>query len=147
MANLMKYMSKSCTACGAANNWEEAVRGAGNLLLAAGHIEESYIERCVETVKSEGPYMVLTKGIALAHTRPGEDVHAEAISVLSLETPVEFGHKDNDPVKVVFLLAALDNNSHINVLMELAQKLSEPGIREALQESSNADEIYEMLVK
>lgn len=147
MANLMKYMSKACTACAAANNWEEAVRGAGKLLLDAGHIEESYIERCVDTVKSEGPYMVLTKGIALAHTRPGEDVHGEAISVLSLETPVEFGHKDNDPVKVVFLLAALDNNSHINVLMELAQKLSEPGVREALQECNNADEMYEMLVK
>lgn len=147
MANLSKYLSKECCACAAANNWEEAVREAGALLLSAGHIEESYIERCVETVKSEGPYMVLTKGIALAHTRPGDDVHTEAISALSLETPVEFGHKENDPVKVVFLLAALDNNSHINVLMELAQKLSEPGIREALQESNQADEIYEMLVK
>ena len=91
--------------------------------------------------------MVLTKGIALAHTRPGDDVLEEAISVLSLETPVKFGHKENDPVKLDYLLAALNDNSHINVLMELAQKLSEGDMRERLQHIDDAKELYENLVK
>ena len=148
MANLLKYISEENVRCGVcAANWETSVREAGKLLLNSGAIEESYIERCVETVKMEGPYMVLTKGIALAHTRPGDDVKAEAISVVSLENPVEFGHKDNDPVKLVFLLAALSDNSHIGALMELAQKLSEPDMKELLPSETDAKKLYEMLVK
>ena len=148
MANLAKYISENAVKCSVcAENWEEAVRAAGALLLDNGSIKESYIQRCVDTVKTEGPYMVLTKGIALAHTRPGDDVLKEAISVVSLETPVKFGHKENDPVKLVFLLAALNANSHINVLMELAQKLSEGDMREKLQHMDNAKELYENLVK
>ncbi len=148
MANLAKYISEKAVKCSVcAENWEQAVRAAGALLLEIESIKESYIERCVDTVKTEGPYMVLTKGIALAHTRPGDDVLEEAISVVSLETPVEFGHKDNDPVKLVFLLAALDANSHINALMELAQKLSEDGMRERLQHIDDAKELYDNLVK
>ena len=148
MANLMKYITmKNVCCCVQAADWEGSVREAGKLLLNSGAIQESYIERCVETVKTEGPYMVLTKGIALAHTRPGDDVKEEAISVVSLETPVEFGHKDNDPVKLVFLLAALTDNSHIGALMELAQKLSEPDMKELLQQENDAEKLYEMLVK
>ena len=91
--------------------------------------------------------MGLTKGIALAHPRPGEDVLEEAIGVVSLKTPVEFGHKENDPVKLVFLLAALNANSHITVLMELAQKLSEGDMRERLQHIDDAKDLYDHLVK
>ncbi len=148
MANLMKYIAKENVYCGVlAANWEDSVREAGKLLLNSGAIQESYIERCVDTVKTEGPYMVLTKGIALAHTRPGDDVKEEAISVVSLENPVEFGHKDNDPVKLVFLLAALTDNSHIGALMELAQKLSEPDMKELLQQVNDREKLYELLVK
>lgn len=148
MADLMKYMSAETTKCAvAAADWEEAVRAAGQLLLEAGAIEESYIQRCVDTVQTEGPYMVLTKGIALAHTRPGADVHKEALSLVSLETPVEFGHKDNDPVKLVFLLAALTDNSHIGALMELAQKLSEEGVKETLPTITDSEQLYRFLIK
>ncbi len=148
MANLAKYIKENAVKCTVkAENWEQAIRAAGALLLENGAIEESYIQRCVDTVATEGPYMVLTKGIALAHTRPGDDVKEEAISVVSLDTPVNFGHKDNDPVKLVFLLAALTANSHIAALMELAQKLSEEGMRERVQQLDDAKELYESLVK
>lgn len=148
MANLANYISKNAVKCTvSAENWEQAVREAGALLLSAGAIEESYIQRCVDTVKTDGPYMVLTKGIALAHTRPGDDVRKEAISVVSLKEPVEFGHKDNDPVKLVFLLAALTANSHINAMMELAQKLSEEGMKEKLKTIDNAKDLYDHLAK
>ena len=148
MANLAKYISENAVKCSvSAENWEEAVRAAGKLLLENGSIKESYIRRCVDTVKTEGPYMVLTKGIALAHTRPGDDVLEEAISVVSLKYPVEFGHKDNDPVKLVFLLAALNANSHIGALMELAQKLSEGDMREKLQSITDEKDLFDNLVK
>lgn len=148
MADLAKYVGEHMVKCAVpAENWEQAVREAGALLLSEGAIKESYIQRCVDTIKTDGPYMVLTKGIALAHTRPGDDVLKEAISVVSLKEAVNFGHKDNDPVKLVFLLAALNANSHIGALMELAQKLSEEGMREKLQTINDARDLYDHLVK
>lgn len=148
MTDLAGYIPETCVRCGVpAANWEEAIRQVGSLLQKASYLEESYIERCIETVKEQGPYMVIAKGIALAHARPGSDVKQEAIGVISLQNPVNFGSKDNDPVKLVFLLAALNDNSHIEALMVLAQKLSEGDVRERILQITDSQKLYEALVK
>lgn len=145
--SLSVYLSKDTVRCGVcAENWEQAVEAAAQPLLEQTVIEESYCRRCIETIKKEGPYMVLTKGIALVHARPGEDVHREAVSLISLQQPLNFGHKENDPVKLVFFLAAQNNQSHIGVLMDLAQKLSEAGKKEELLQIEDASLLYEQVV-
>ena len=65
-----------------AKDWEEAVRTAGDLLYRKGVVEERYIDHMVQIVKEIGPYIVLIKGVALAHARPEDG--AKAIGLLSL---------------------------------------------------------------
>jgi mannitol/fructose-specific phosphotransferase system IIA component (Ntr-type) len=46
------------------------------------------------------------------------------LSLAVLAAPVEFG-SHNDPVRLVFGLAALDHESHLGVLAALAERLSD----------------------
>lgn len=142
---LSAYLTPERVACGKAATWQEALNLAGQPLLGDGSVQPSYLDRCAETLKTEGPYMVIAKGIALCHSRPGPDVAREALSLLSLEEPVAFGHPQNDPVKLVFLLGALSDQSHITVLMELAQVLSQPGKQAELLALDDPAALYQAL--
>ena len=51
-------------------DWRAAIKAACQPLLDAGAIEERYVQRCIEIVQAQGPYIVLAPGLALAHARP-----------------------------------------------------------------------------
>ena len=127
-----------------ADNWQEAIRRAGELLLDTGDIEEAYINNMIDSVNELGPYIVLTKGFALAHSAPCEAVKKTGISLINLEKPVDFG-SSNDPVKVVMCLACVDQKSHIDHLKKIAEKLMEEGMIEKLSNCNSDKELYETI--
>ena len=148
MGNLKEYLSLEHIRCKQkADSWENAVRLAAKPLLESDRIQSSYVERTIEKVKELGPYIVITQGVALAHARPKEDVLHESLSMITLDPPVEFGHHTNDPVSTVFFLAASSDNSHINALMNIAQKLSEDGVREKIPTLNTPEEIYDLMTR
>lgn len=53
-----------------ADDWEDAIRKAGNVLVTAGSIDTSYIEHMIQSVKTLGPYIVIMPGFALASRSP-----------------------------------------------------------------------------
>lgn len=97
-------------------DWREAVRTVAQPLVDDGSVHASYVEAMIRSVQEYGPYMVLTPHLALAHARPDDGVRRQAMSVMTLAEPVEFGHPDNDPVDLVFCLAAVDSDSHLEAL-------------------------------
>ena len=124
-----------------AADWEEAVRAGGQLLLNAGICEVRYVEAMVEAVRELGPYMVLAPGIALAHARPEDGVLKVGMSIINLETPVEFGSEANDPVYLVISFGGIDNQSHVAMLQELAVFLMEEDNQELLKKAMNVDDL------
>lgn len=104
-------------------DWREAIRAACDPLVKAGAVEARYERRCIEIVEEQGPYIVLSPGIALAHARPEDGVRRLALSVAVLEQPVNFGHPQNDPVDVVLAFGSPDKNAHIGMISVLARHL------------------------
>lgn len=107
------------------DNAEDAIRGAGNLLLSQGKIEERYIEAMIKGFKDIGPYIVLAPGIAIPHGRPEHGVFEQSASVVRLKNPVVFGHPTNDPVSLVCAICGTDNISHITMLQSLSAVLGD----------------------
>ncbi len=103
---------------------EQAIRASGELLVSSGRVTAEYVEQMLAAVEEFGPYIVIAPGIALAHARPSEAVLETGLSLAVLAAPVEFG-SHNDPVRLVFGLAALDHESHLGVLADLAERLSD----------------------
>ena len=106
-----------------AADWREAVRLAGDALVATGVTTPAYTDAMIATVDDLGPYIVIAPGFALAHARPSEAVLRTGLSWVHLAEPVEFGSEDNDPVQLVVGLAATDATSHVGIMSALAEIL------------------------
>lgn len=123
----------------------EAIFISGELLVASGRANENYIHSMLHAVETHGPYIVIAPGIALAHGKPGEDVIETGLSLLLLKQPIEFKHSQNDPVQLVFGLAALDHDSHIGFMSELSVFLSESSNVNSLLTCSESSQIRALL--
>lgn len=121
--------------------WEDAVRESGKILVENGDITEEYIQAVIDNVNEVGPYIVITKGVALPHATNKIGVNRTAMSFISLKTPVNFGSKANDPVKYVFMLATIDANSHLGALQDLAEFLGRKEFIETLGAARDAGSI------
>lgn len=128
-----------------AADWREAIRASGDLLVGTGAIGNSYTEAMIRTVEEHGPYIVITPGFALAHSRPDESVARTAMSFVRLAEPVAFGHESNDPVHLVMALGAADDAAHQSALAALAGVLADPDGRRALETASSVQEVLSAL--
>jgi len=124
-----------------AKDWEDAIRKAGAALLENNKITESYIDAMIESKREFGPYIVITKHVALPHARPEMGAKELAIGITTLKNSIEFGNKANDPVKYVFCLSAKDGESHIQAMSELAELLEQEKFYSILDNAKDPSEI------
>lgn len=127
-----------------ASDWKEAIQLAGEPLIASGDIKKQYIDDMIRSVEELGPYIVLTKGFALAHSAPCPAVIRSSVSLITLKEAVNFG-SSNDPVNVVMCLACVDKVSHIETLQKIARVLMRKGSIERLAESKTVEELYQRI--
>lgn len=126
-------------------NREDAVRLAAKPLLENGDIKEEYINDIINKMEELGPYMAIMPGVVIAHSRPGEFVEKECISMMTLGSPVDFGNEDNDPIEIIFVIAAKENNSHLDALQDLARILIDEEAVNKIKEANNPKEILDVL--
>lgn len=126
-------------------NWEEAVRFGGKLLKDRGVIKQKYIETMVNTVKELGTYIVIAPNIAMPHASSKDGVNEIGLSLITLKNPVEFGHPENDPVKIVICLAAVDHSSHLKALQDLMDFLKEEKFINFLKEEAHPEAIIDYI--
>lgn len=118
-----------------------AIKIAGELLVNSGRVQPEYVNSMLEAVEKFGPYIVIAPGIALAHGKPSDAVLATGLSLLVLNQPIAFEHSQNDPVSLVFGLAATDHESHIDLMAELANYLSDQELVNSLRTCTESDQI------
>lgn len=80
---------------------------------------------------------MIAEGIALPHAAPEKGALRTALSLVRLTPPVEFGNPDNDPVRLVIGLSAVDHHIHIEALRTLAEIFMDEGLRNELLEAED----------
>jgi PTS system ascorbate-specific IIA component len=126
-------------------NWRDAIRLAGSALAAAGLALPAYGDEMVRMIEENGPYVVIAPGLALAHARPGPEVLADGIALVTLRTPIDFGHPYNDPVRVILALAVTAGDSHIALVAELANIFNDSSAVEDLAGATSVDEVRRIM--
>jgi nitrogen PTS system EIIA component len=106
--------------------------------VARGTVFDSLFAR--ERLGSTG----LGQGIAIPHGRVKGLEHALG-AFLRLKTPIQFDAPDGRPVGLLFVLLVPEqaNETHLQLLSELAQMFSDAKFREGLLNSPDAQGIYE----
>jgi len=89
-------------------------------------------------LKEMGSYAVIAPGIVLLHARPEDGVISPCLGLITLSTPVDFGHSENDPVDIVLALGATDKDTHIRALQQLARLLGDETGLELIRSASDS---------
>ncbi len=102
-------------------------------------IRKAVLER--EEIMSTG----VGKGLAIPHGKAAE-ISENYVAFALLETPIDYGAVDGEPVSMVFLLAGPSSNSsqHIKLLSRISRLMNNNQFRERLKECETAKEILEV---
>lgn len=123
-----------------AGTWKEAIIAAGELLLWKRCITVNYLNSMLDLIHQYGPYIVIAKGIALAHAAP-KDGHLKAgFSMVRLKKPVSFGHTGNDPVSVVFSFTVPDKPAYTSTILNFMHAIRNPDFLTGILSSESPKE-------
>jgi mannitol/fructose-specific phosphotransferase system IIA component (Ntr-type) len=103
------------------------------------------VDAMVNSVKNIGPYIVIAPGIAMPHARPESGSNKVGMSLITLKNPVNFGNKENDPVKIVVCLCAIDHVTHLKALSELVEMLGDDENVKIISSSTDVNEVLGMI--
>ncbi|MBC7517747.1 MAG: PTS sugar transporter subunit IIA [Microbacteriaceae bacterium] len=126
-------------------DWRDAVRISGAALTAVGSAKPGYALEMIRMIENHGPYVVIAPGLALAHARPGPEVLADGLAIVTLKNPVPFGHPHNDPVRVVLALAITSIEGHLESIAELANIFNDEKTIPALAAAVDADAVLAIM--
>ena len=127
-------------------SWRETFELAGLGLVESSRTTSAYTNEMIQAFEELGPYMVIAPGIALAHGRPSEAVLATGLSLVTLSSPVIFGSTANDPVSLVIGLAAVDHDSHIDLMAALSELLMSEDTVNFLLKATNESQVRSYLI-
>ncbi|HML40403.1 MAG TPA: PTS sugar transporter subunit IIA [Bellilinea sp.] len=134
------FLPQNITFRQSVNSWRDAVRLASQPLVQGGMIQPEYTQAMIKIIEDYGPYMILSPGVILLHARPVDGVNEVCLSVLLLEKGINFS-EDSGPIDVAFVLGALDDTHHLNVLSQLTSLIYQPEFVDALRKSSKPSDV------
>ncbi len=120
---LKKFLSKNIQVLDQIETWREAIKIAAVPLVEDMSITHEYIISMIENVEKNGSYIVIAPGVAIPHSRPEHGVLKTGLSLLKLKKGVMF--PEEKEVKIIFVLAANDNETHLELISELANLIME----------------------
>ena len=123
------------------DNWEQGIALAAQPLLNQDYFEQSYITSMIDSVKRLGPYIVIAPEIAIAHARPNDEVNKIGLSLLKLNQHINFS-EEGHYASLIFVLSAVDNEGHLEILRHLATTL---GDQEVVNQLLKAQEVKDIL--
>lgn len=143
---MLEQIKSECIVLNAVvNNWKQAIEVAAMPLVNAGYINAKYVDDIIDNVIEFGPYIVIAPHIAIPHARANGNVIKNVIGICTLKIPVKFNNEANDPVKYVFILGAIDNQTHLKSLSELAILLEDQKFFDLLDIASNQLQVIDFL--
>ena len=128
-----------------AKDCEDVIRKSGRVMVEQGVVEERYIDAMIEVFKEMGPYIVVTQGVAIPHARPEDGAKKVGLALLTLKKPINFGHEENDPVRICIAFATPDKDQHLKILASLAKFLQNREDIEAITNARTPEEVIEIL--
>jgi len=121
---------------------------AGVLARADGAIEQSTLEEAI--LKREGLMSTgIGNGLAIPHVRMPEITTAMMTVGVNRNGIDDYESLDNEPVHIVVLIAAPEgqHETYIRLLAKAADVLKQPGLRKAIVDSDDRQEIYRILTE
>jgi len=99
----------------------------------------------IVNVMTLGPYIVIAPGLALPHARPEQGVRKLGISFLKIKSGCLFSEKEEHRAHILIVLAATDNETHLQALSQLTKLLSNKEDMKALFAANKVEEVLALV--
>lgn len=126
-----------------ASDWREAICIGAGILVEQGCAKPSYVDGIISAVEELGPYIIISEGLAMPHTRPEEGAVGIGCSLITLSEPVLF-EGDDSPVKVMICFSAVDSESHMDILKMIVEFV-ERGLIDDIAKAETYEELLEVV--
>lgn len=125
--------------------WEQGILQAADILEKKGCVGSDYGKKAVENVKEYGDYIIISKGIALAHAGKKEAyVYKDGLSLVMCPEGIEF--TEGNIVYLVFCFAVAEEKDYLKLFQEIiALGKTQKKMKDILQQK-NVVSLYHSLV-
>ena len=125
--------------------WEQGILQAADILEKKGCVGSDYGKKAVENVKEYGDYIIISKGIALAHAGKKEaHVYKDGLSLVMCPEGIEF--TEGNIVYLVFCFAVAEEKDYLKLFQEIiALGKTQKKMKDILQQK-NVVYLYHSLV-
>lgn len=125
--------------------WEQGILQAADILEKKGCVGSDYGKKAVENVKEYGDYIIISKGIALAHAGKKEaHVYKDGLSHVMCPEGIEF--TEGNIVYLVFCFAVAEEKDYLKLFQEIiALGKTQKKMKDILQQK-NVVSLYHSLV-
>ena len=125
--------------------WEQGILQAADILEKKGCVGSDYGKKEVENVKEYGDYIIISKGIALAHAGKKEaHVYKDGLSLVMCPEGIEF--TEGNIVYLVFCFAVAEEKDYLKLFQEIiALGKTQKKMKDILQQK-NVVSLYHSLV-
>lgn len=125
--------------------WEQGILQAADILEKKGCVGSDYGKKAVENVKEYGDYIIISKGIALAHAGKKEaHVYKDGLSLVMCPEGIEF--TEGNIVYLVFCFAVAEEKDYLKLFQEIiALGKKQKKMKDILQQK-NVVSLYHSLV-
>lgn len=125
--------------------WEQGILQAADILEKKGCVGSDYGKKAVENVKEYGDYIIISKGIALAHAGKKEaHVYKDGLSLVMCPEGIEF--TEGNIVYLVFCFAVAEEKDYLKLFQEIiALGKTQKKMKDILQQK-NVVSLYQSLV-
>jgi mannitol operon transcriptional antiterminator len=125
--------------------WQTAIDKAGRLLYQKKFIKEEYIHTMIRNIEQYGPYIIVGKGVALAHAKPSETVLSEGLSLVVAPKGIKMDVDDKKRVYLLFAFCTQGGLDYIELFNQIAAIGRNPSLFAKCLEAEETAEIYHLL--
>ena len=133
---------------GVSSTKKETIRAMADLMEKSGKISDknAYVEGLIK--REEESTTGIGEGIAIPHGKC-DAVKKPGLAAMVVKNGVEFEALDDEPVTLLFLIAApnTEDNIHLDVLSKLSVMLIDDNFTESLRNAGSVDEFMEIIDK
>lgn len=130
---------------------KDVLKKLGSVVVKAGYAKESYVDALIVR-EEEYPTGLDVDGIGVAIPHTSVDhVNKVGIAIATLNSPVTFVQMGTDDetvaVHLVFMLAVVDPNAHIDQLQRIVEIIQDKAVLESLRKAKDPEEIIHIIKK
>ena len=123
--------------------WRQAMKEASKDLIRDGYFDENYVREAIGNIEEYGCYIIVSKGIALAHASKEAGVYADGISLLVSREGIVFD--EGDPVHLLFFFSQKGEMNYLDLFKEILKLGRNPDDIDSIRKLSDIREVYRRL--